>query len=166
MHLSCGARKLLTRRSSIPNGLSIVCPFHLTYHPNIPSSFTRLLTYTIVPSRYRCSKLQWKIQSHLVNPSYRKTLPHLPNWLCRSRTCCKGGKDGHERRFWYRPKLWLSEALLDFRWHGGCVTHEPGSVVFDIDRVEECDAPRDQRVGEDSIVAQSGGHAEARREDH
>ena len=38
--------------------------------------------------------------------------------------------------------------------------------MFDLDRVEECDAPRDQRVGEDSIITQSGGHVEARREDH
>ena len=38
--------------------------------------------------------------------------------------------------------------------------------MFDLDRVEECDAARDQCVGEDSAVAYSGGHVEARGEDH
>jgi len=65
--------------------------------PSIPFSFIRWLISAAVSSCDRSRELQRKIQSHLVNPSHRKTLPHLPNRLRRSRARRKSGQGRHER---------------------------------------------------------------------
>ena len=92
---------------------------------DLPLLFIKWLTHTAISSHYWSSKLQRKIQSHLVNPSHRKTLPHLSNWFRRSRACRKGSQDRHERRFGYRPELRLSEALFNARGYGCGSLDEP-----------------------------------------